>query len=69
MLYKHTAYRVCKTCARGGGEKSEVWKLIGLSNTRLKAEIVSENTYTSAVQGIAGTKITTTEKLQIELAQ
>ncbi len=50
-----------------GGEKFEVWKLIGLRTNRLKAEITSENSIISTVPGIAGTKITSSDKILIEL--
>ncbi|MBL0049741.1 MAG: hypothetical protein IPP32_16800 [Bacteroidetes bacterium] len=51
----------------GIGEKSDVWKLIGLRTNRMKAEIVSEQSFISTVPGIAGTSITSTKKISIEL--
>lgn len=51
----------------GVGEKSAVWKLIGLRTNRMKAEIVSEQSYVSTVPGIAGTTINSTQKTSIEL--
>ena len=53
----------------GNSPLPEVWKLIGLSNTRLKAQISAESSFTSAVAGIAGTKVTTSDEISIELQQ
>jgi hypothetical protein len=50
-------------------ERKANWKIIGLSNTRLKAEIVDENTLTSTIPGLVGTKITTSSSTEIEMLQ
>ncbi len=50
-------------------ERKATWKIIGLRNTYLKAEIFEETTLISAVSGIAGTKITTGITSEIEMKQ
>ena len=50
-------------------EQKATWRLIGLSNTRMKAEINSENTFTSALPGLIGTQITNSKFTEIELNQ
>ena len=50
-------------------EKAATWKLIGLSNTKLKAEISAESSYISLISGISGTKITSTSSTEIEMNQ
>jgi hypothetical protein len=50
-------------------EKIATWNLIGLSNTRIKAEINSEFSYVSAVAGSIGTKVSTTSLTSIEMNQ
>jgi hypothetical protein len=50
-------------------EKVATWKLIGLSNTRIKAEINAEFSYVSAVAGSIGTNVSTTSVTSIEMKQ
>ena len=49
----------------GNGERSEVWKLIGLNTNRLVAEISSENSFVSTVPSMSGTKVQNKEKIRI----
>lgn len=50
-------------------EHNATWKLIGLSNSHLKAEISSESSFISALTGLVGTKITNSSFAEIELNQ